>query len=76
MKNVIFACVDNAGRPQMAAAFFSQLLERLLIFVFDFRLVVGITMIAMNPKAMRRRATRQLAGGRSHQNFHRAFMVP
>ena len=28
MLKVIFACVHNAGRPQMAAAFFNQLADR------------------------------------------------
>ena len=28
MKTVIFACVHNAGRSQMAAAFFNQLADR------------------------------------------------
>ncbi len=27
MKTVIFACVDNAGRSQMAAAFFNKLAD-------------------------------------------------
>lgn len=27
MKTVIFACVHNAGRSQMAAAFFNQLVD-------------------------------------------------
>ena len=77
MHTVIFACVHNAGRSQMAAAFFNQLahpdLARALSAgtqpaahvhpeVLEVMREVGLDLSAAHP----RRLTAELAGGASH----------